>query len=54
MQQRWGDFLSAAHCTASGTVRDAGGATIALQAAFETVLPGLHVAAIAPMSIEHE
>ena len=50
IQQRWGDFLSAQHCTASGTVRDALGASIPLQAAFATVLPGLHAAVIAPIT----
>jgi PAS domain S-box-containing protein len=50
IQQRWGDFLSAQHCTAQGTVKDAGGDSLHLQAAFVTVLPGLHVAAIAPFS----
>ena len=54
LQQRWGDFLSAERCTASGAVKDADGATIELQAAFETVLPGLHAAAIAPVSAEHD
>jgi PAS domain S-box-containing protein len=50
MQQRWGDFLSARHCMTSGTLTDAGGANIHVQAAFVTVLPGLHAAAIAPVS----
>jgi PAS domain S-box-containing protein len=50
MQQRWGDFLSAEHCTTAETVKDAGGASLHLQAAFVTVLPGLHAAAIAPVS----
>jgi PAS domain S-box-containing protein len=49
IQQRWGDFLSAQHCTTLGTLKDAGGDRIHLQAAFVTVLPGLHVAAIAPV-----
>jgi PAS domain-containing protein len=49
MQQRWGQFLTAQHCTASGTVTDADGVGIDLQAAFVTVLPGLHAAAIAPV-----
>jgi CheY-like chemotaxis protein len=52
MQQRWGAFLSAQHCTASGAVKDAGGTSLQLQAAFVTVLPGLHAAAIAPLSNE--
>ena len=50
MQQRWDGFLSAEHCTVSGTVKDAGGASLQLQAAFVTVLPGLHAAAIAPVT----
>lgn len=50
MQQRWDDFLSAEHCTAVSTVKDARGASLHLQAAFVTVMPGLHVAAIAPVS----
>jgi PAS domain S-box-containing protein len=52
MQQRWGEFLTAQHCTASGTLTDADGATIELHAAFVTVLPGLHAAAIAPIPVE--
>jgi PAS domain S-box-containing protein len=52
MHQRWGQFLTAQHCTASGTVTDADGASIDLQAAFVTVLPGLHAAAIAPVPVE--
>ena len=49
LEQRWGDFLSAQHCSALGTLKDAGGASLQLQAAFVTVLPGLHAAAIAPI-----
>jgi PAS domain S-box-containing protein len=52
MQQRWSQFLTAQDCTASGTVTDADGASIDLQAAFVTVLPGLHAAAIAPVPVE--
>ena len=52
MQQRWGQFLTAQYCTASGTVTDADGTSIDLQAAFVTVLPGLHAAAIAPVPVE--
>jgi CheY-like chemotaxis protein len=52
LEQRWGDFLSAQHCSASGTVKDAGGASLQLQAAFVTVLPGLHAAAIAPVAAD--
>ena len=52
MRQRWGEFLTAQHCTASGTVTDADGARIELQAAFVTVLPGLHAAAIASVPVE--
>jgi CheY-like chemotaxis protein len=52
MEQRWGDFLSARHCSALGTLKDAGGASLHLQAAFVTVLPGLHAAAIAPVTAD--
>jgi PAS domain S-box-containing protein len=50
LEQRWDDFLAAQHCSALGTVKDADGASLQLQAAFVTVLPGLHAAAIAPVA----
>jgi PAS domain S-box-containing protein len=53
LEQRWGDFLTAHHCSTSGTVKDAGGGRLQLQAAFATVLPGLHAAAIAPAAGDH-
>jgi PAS domain S-box-containing protein len=53
VERRWRDFLASQYCTTTSTLRDARGGRLELQAAFMTLLPGMHAAAIAPHPGDH-
>jgi PAS domain S-box-containing protein len=51
VHKHWQEFLAGEHGNPTAIVRDGTGRTTKVQAAFLTIFPGLHVAAIAPSPV---